>query len=157
MDGKKESLDSLYSLLDAVELQTERLELDAKQLVNDFFGHHVNGNKKHKGDNSFLFCTCKVREDSIYLEWYYNFWKKGSTTRRFSKYIKKPKDKNEYTISTLLKHSAPWEHDEVRRTEHLFSLIRKQNESLTRIRRNLRDVIKNAEAYDAAIGDYREE
>ena len=147
MNNEREFLD-LEELLAQVEGQTLYVKEQAQLWVDNFLEQHVSGNKLSTKDKngeknrSLLFCRCRTKGDSIYLEWYFNFWRKGKRGKPLASYIKHPERGHSYTIEVLLKHSAPWEYEIVKRTELAFMSLRKRNFHLAKSRFQLREALK---------------
>lgn len=149
---------SLEDLLEIHSYQQLEMKLQAEHHLKNFWEFHIaNNDKKPLTEKSQLGCRMRIKGDSIYLEWYWNYWvngkdDKGKACRKpISKYISRGKGFS-YPIKTLLKHSAPWEYDMVEQTEAALTLIRRQNHFLSLSRQNIREAQKSRETLDAMDG-----
>jgi len=149
----------LQDLLDLVGYQITELKAQAKVHLDNFWDCHMGANAgKSLSEKSTLGCRMRLKGDSIYLEWFHNYWHRGISKKTglegqipHSKYISRGKGFS-YPIKTLLRYSREWEYDTVIRTEEAFTLIRRQNHFLAQARQNIREVMKSREALDVLDG-----
>lgn len=140
--------------LEVLTYQQLELKRQGEAYIDAFWKNQIRENAARPiTDRSNLSCRMRLKGDSIYLEWYWNFWvqgkaKDGSPCRKpMSKHISRGKGYS-YPIKTLLRHSAEWEYDLVVRTEEALTHIRRQNYYLAQARQAIREAAKSRAALD---------
>lgn len=145
---------NLSDYLEILSFQQVVLHRQAAAHVRAYWENQMYHNqRKPVTDRSQLSCRVRLKGDSVYPEWYWNYWvpgknKKGEPCRRpIGKHISRGKGYS-YPIQTLLRHSREWEHELVVKTEEALTLVRRQNHFLVQARQNIREAMKAREALE---------
>lgn len=145
-------------LREPLNLYRDHLATVAQQTADSYWEHHMLDRPQASSQPSALGCRVRLKGDSIYIEWYFNRWRKkrGGGYQPLSVHIAKPGRSFSYSLSKLYAHAPQWEHDMVRNTEAVFANLRRQNHQLTQIRRSVRaleQLMTELDALMAAMPD----
>lgn len=147
---------NLSDYLEILSFQQVVLHRQAAAYVRAFWENQMYHNqRKPVTDRSQLSCRIRLKDDSVYPEWYWNYWvsgtnDKGEPCRRpKGQHIRRGGKGYSYPIQTLLRHSRDWEHEMVTKTEEALTHIRRQNHYLAKARQSIREAIKSCGALES--------
>lgn len=147
---------NLEDYLEILSYQVVVLKQQAASYIDPYWENQMRENQRRPvTDRSQLSCRIRLKNDSVYPEWYWNYWVSGKNDKgepcRFpnGKHIRRGGKGYSYPIQTLLRHSRDWEYDRVVRTEEALALVRRQNHFLAQARQSIREVIKAREALES--------
>jgi len=145
---------NLEDYLEILSYQVVVLKQQAASYIDPYWENQMRENQRRPvTDRSQLSCRIRLKNDSVYPEWYWNYWVSGKNDegepcrRPNGKHIRRGKGFS-YPIQTLLRRSRDWEYDRVVKTEEALTLIRKQNHYLAQARKSLREAMKVREALE---------
>lgn len=137
---KSPTIEGLQNLLDQAR---DELHGRAQSCADRFWENHLQLDKA-EGTNKPSSLGCRVRQkgDGVYMEWYYNTWRKkiNGSSQPFSRHISKSARGFHYDLRKLYAHAPEWEYPMIRETESAFANLRQQNSQLTAMRRNLQSL-----------------
>ncbi len=128
--------------IEAIEqaLQKEFLELvrRAKE-TSELFWEHRKGMLEVRTKGAFPLLGCKIvsTDTTLRMTWHYwSFYKTNNQTKRTNVHISKPKSSHHYNLKKLYAKALPNEYDAVEHCEKRFADIRKESETLRKVRQS---------------------
>ncbi|TRO78314.1 conjugative transfer protein MobI(A/C) [Desulfuromonas acetexigens] len=147
---------NLEDYLEILSYQVVVLKQQAASYIDPYWENQMRENQRRPvTDRSQLSCRIRLKNDSVYPEWYWNYWvsgtnDKGEPCRRpKGQHIRRGGKGYSYPIQTLLRHSRDWEHEMVTKTEEALTHIRRQNHYLAKARQSIREAIKSCGALES--------